>query len=165
MPQSIIFLCGLLLTGPLAAQEYGHLNFANLLSEMPGTKAAEAELQAYNVQLTKKGEEMVAALQARVREVEAQRDDLTPRRMEELRAELTEQRDEIAQYERQMGVDIEKKRQELLGPLIQQARDAITAVAEEQGLLMVFDTSQFNSVLYARDSEDLMAAVKAKLGM
>jgi outer membrane protein len=161
----LILLAGLLLSLPAPAQDYGHLNFANLLADMPGTKAAETDLEAYNQQLVRKGEQIVADLQNRVREVEAQVDDLAPRRLEELRAELTEQRDAIGQYERQMGVDIEKKRQELLGPLIQQARAAVTAVAEELGLTMVFDTSLFNSVLYARDSEDLMDEVRAKLGM
>ncbi|PPK88549.1 periplasmic chaperone for outer membrane proteins Skp [Neolewinella xylanilytica] len=150
---------------PLTAQQYGHLNFANLLSEMPGTKAAETELQTYNQQLVEQGEKMVADLRARVEEVQAQAEDLPPVRLEELRAELSQQRDEIATFEQQVQMNLEQKRQELLGPLIQEARDAITAVAEENGYVMIFDTSQFNTVLFAEDSDDIMALVKAKLGI
>ncbi len=149
----------------LSAQKYGHLNFANLLSEMPGTTAAEAELAAYNEQLVGVGEQMVADLKARVQEVEAQVQELPPIRVEELRVELTGERDKIAQYEQQMAVDLERKRQELLGPLITETRTAVETVAKENGYTLVFDTSQFNTVLFAEDSDDLMSLVKAKLGL
>ena len=147
------------------AQKYGHLNFANLLSQMPGTKAAEAQLEAFNKQLTAKGEQMVVDLKARVQEVEAQVDELAPKRLAELRAELNEARENIVAYERKMGVDVNRKRQELLGPLIAEARAAISAVAEAEGYAMIFDTSQFNTVLYGRDGDDIMPLVRAKLGM
>ncbi len=150
---------------PLTAQEYGHLNFANLLSEMPGTAAAETELEAYNQQLVEQGEQMVTDLRARVEEVQAQVEDLPPVRVEELRRELAAQRDEIAAFEQQIQVNLETKRQELLGPLIQEARAAINAVAEENGYVMIFDTSLFNTVLFAEDSDDVMDLVKAKLGI
>lgn len=161
----LLFLLTSVLALPLGAQKYGHLNFANLLSEMPGTKAAEAELETYNKDLVAKGEQMVADLQARVAEVQGQMDELPPVRLAELRAELAQQRDAIGAYEMQVQRDLETKRQELLGPLIQQARDAIDAVAERGGYAFVFDTSLFNTVLFAEEADDLMALVKAELGM
>ncbi len=159
-----LLLCLASLTA-LSAQKYGHLNFANLLSEMPGTKEAEAELSAFNDELVAAGEQMVKDFQARVQEVEAQVQDLPPVRVEELRVELTGEREKIARYEQQVGVDLERKRQELLGPLIEETRAATEAVAKEAGYTLVFDTSQFNSVLFAQDSDDLMPLVKAKLGL
>ena len=149
----------------LHAQKYGHLNLAILISEMPGTTAAEAELKTFNDAAVARGEQMVTDLQARVAEVETQRDELAPVKLEEMRLELTAARDSIVQYEQQMGVDVERKRQELLGPLIQQARDAVDAVARENGYQLIFDTSRFNTVLYGQDSDDIMPLVKAKLGM
>lgn len=160
-----LFLFASLLALPLGAQQYGHLNFANLLSELPGTKAAEAELESYKQELVAKGEQMVGDLQARVAEVQGQMDELPPVRLAELRAELAQQRDAIAAYERQVQRDLEAKRQELLGPLIQRVRDAIDAVAEREGYALVFDTSLFNTVLFAEDADDLMPLVKAELGM
>ena len=150
---------------PVSAQKYGHLNFANLRSEMPGIEAAEGQLEAYNQELVQEGERMVTALRSRVEEVQGQMDDLPPVRLEELRAELARERDAIAAYEQQVPGKLEVKRQELLGPLIQEARDAIDAVAKENGYEMIFDTSLFNSVLYGKDSDDLMDLVKAKLGI
>ncbi|MBB4079295.1 outer membrane protein [Lewinella aquimaris] len=166
MPRLILFLLiSLTSLTSLTAQKYGHLNFANLLSQMPGTKAAEAELKTYNQQLVAVGEKMVEDYRGRVRELEAQVDDLPPIEVNKFRAELDGEREKIGLYEQQMASDLEKKRQELLGPLIQQARDAIDAVAQENGYQLVFDTSLFNTVLFAQDSDDLMELVKAKLGM
>lgn len=150
---------------PLGAQKYGHLNFANLLSEMPGTAAAESELAEFNTQLVTRGEEMVAELQTAIQEVQGQVDDLTPVQLAERRTALSQQRDEIAAYEQQIQVELERKRQELLGPLIQQARDAIDTVAASNGYELVFDTSLFNTILFAEDADDLMLLVKAQLGI
>ncbi|WP_420461378.1 OmpH family outer membrane protein [Neolewinella sp.] len=161
---TICCLLLLALTG-LHAQKYGHLNFAILISELPGTEAAEAELKAFNDAAVAKGEQMVVDLKARVAEVEAQREELPPVRVEELRQELSAERDKIVQYEQQMGIDVERKRQELLGPVIQQAREAVEAVAEENGYQLIFDTSRFNTVLYGQDSDDIKPLVRAKLGM
>lgn len=161
----IFLLLSLTAMTSAAAQKYGHLNFANLLSEMPGTKAGEAELKAYNDELTAKGEKMVADLKARIQEVEAQVEDLAPTKLNELKSSLAADREKIGNFERQMGVDVQKKRQQLLGPLIEEARKATRAVAEENGYQFVFDTSQFNTVLYGSDGDDIMPLVKAKLGM
>lgn len=165
MKYVLILLLTLSSFAPLSAQKYGHLNFAILISEMPGTTAAEAELSAYNDELTAKGEKMVADLQARVREVEAQIDDLPPIKVSELRAEFNRDREAIVAFEQQMAVDLQKKRQELLGPILEEARAAVKAVAEEEGYQLIFDTSRFNTVLYGKDSDDIKPLVKAKLGI
>ncbi len=149
----------------LHAQKYGHLNFAILISELPGTEAAEAELKAFNDAAVAKGEQMVVDLKARVAEVEAQKEELPPVRIEELRQELTAERDKIVQYEQQMGVDVARKRQELLGPVIEQVREAVQAVAQENGYQLIFDTSRFNTVLYGQDSDDIKSLVRTKLGL
>ncbi|WP_116125089.1 OmpH family outer membrane protein [Lewinella sp. IMCC34183] len=149
----------------LQAQQYGHLNFGNLIAQMPGTEAADKELETYGKQLTKQGEEMVNKLRQRVTDIETQVDDLPPVELEKLRAELDGERQKIMQFERQMQSDVARKRQELLGPILETARAAVTQVAEEKGYLLVFDTSQFNTVLYAEDAVDLMPLVKAKLGL
>lgn len=149
----------------LSAQKYGHLNFAILISEMPGTAAAEAELSAYNDELTAQGEKMVADLRARVLEIEAQMEDLSPVKLNELRAGIDKDRQAIVNFEQQMAIDLERKRQELLGPIIEEARAAVIAVAEEEGYELIFDTSRFNTVLYGRDGDDIKPLVKAKLGL
>lgn len=161
----VLFCCLLALPSlTLSAQKYGHLNFAVLIAEMPGTAAAEIELKAYNDSLTTVGEQMVTDLRARANELEAQREELAPVEVRARSKELNDERDRILQFERQMGIDVERRRQELLGPIIAEARAAVEAVAKEGGYLMIFDTSNFNTVLFGRDEDDIMPLVKAKLG-
>lgn len=161
----LAFVCALLTLGSLSAQKYGHLNFGNLIAQVPGTKAAEAELAAFNDERVARGEQMVADLRRRVEEIQTQMEDLPPVRLEELKAEINQEREAIARYEQQIGQEVQAKRNELLGAIISEARAAITAVAEANGYVLVFDTSQFNTVLFARETDDLMELVKAEMGL
>ncbi|WP_273446245.1 OmpH family outer membrane protein [Neolewinella agarilytica] len=147
------------------AQKFGHVNFGNLLSEMPEVKASETELEAFNQQLIKQGEKMVEDLKAAVAKAEANSLNTTPKELEQIKQRLQQDQAAIQQFEREMVVKIEQKRQELLGPIIKKAREAIDAVAKENGYQMVFDSSLFNSLLFTEDSSDMMALVKAKLGI
>lgn len=163
------FICSLLLvctfTTAASAQEYGHVNFGNLLSLMPGTEAAETELKKFNDMQIAKGEELVKELEKDFLDVEKRKDEITPVKLREYEAQFQQRQQDILKYEQQISIDLEKKRQELLGPLIQQARDAIDAVAKEKGYKMVFDSSLFNALLFTEESTDLLPAVKAKLGI
>lgn len=146
-----------------SAQPYGHVNFGNLLSEMPEVKTAETELQTFEKQLRARGEKMVADYQARVAEIEAKIDDVTPKQLEAYKQEFAATEQKIRNFEQQMGRDVEGKRQELLGPIIQRAKDAVQAVAKEKGYTMVFDSSIFGTILFAEEMTDLLPLVQEKL--
>lgn len=160
---SFFIVCFALTAG--FSQEYGYVNFGNLLSLMPGTEAAQVQLDTLNNQLMAKGRKMITDLQTEYRDIESRVDEYTPIQLREIEARLQKKQQEIAAFERQIPLDLDQRRQELLGPLIQQARDAIDAVAKEKGLNMVFDSSLFNALLFTEESSDLLPAVKAKLGI
>lgn len=161
-----IFLLLLIALSPLAvAQQYGHLNFANLLSELPETEAAEQQLRAFNDQLVAEGEKMAAGLQAEAEQLARDQASIAPVKFRERRDALLAKQQKLGEFEQQVELDLEKKRQELLGPLIQRLRDAVDAVAERDGYALVFNTALFNAVLFAEDSADLTAAVRAELGL
>jgi outer membrane protein len=61
------------------AQQYGHVNFGNLLSEMPQVAGAEAELQAYEKEQLAIGEGMVEKLKADFAAAQAKKEDTTPK--------------------------------------------------------------------------------------
>lgn len=160
---SFLIVCAALASG--FSQEYGHVNFGNLLSLMPGTEAAQNQLDTLNSQLIKKGRKMIEALEKEYRETQGIVEDLTPIQLREIEARLQKKQQEIVEYEQQIPQVLDQERQKLLGPLIQQARDAINEVAKEKGLTMVFDSSLFNALLFTEETSDLLSAVKAKLGI
>lgn len=147
------------------AQKYGHLNFGNLLSAMPETKAADANLEAYQKQLVTKGEDMAANFQNKVADYVNNAQTMSPVQARETEEALEKERQSILAYEQEVIQKVNNKRAELLQPIIDKAEKAIADVAKEQGYTMIFDSSIFNALLYAGEAEDIMAFVAAKLGM
>lgn len=148
-------------------QQYGHCNLNILVSALPGTKQADSELEAYQQQLITKGEEMATTwrTKAQAYATQAQSGDLNPKQMQEQEAALKQEQQQILAYEQEIAQKLGVKREELLSPLIDEVMQAIKEVAQEEGMIMVFDTSMFNAVLYAEESVDITDKVKAKLGI
>lgn len=168
MRKAVVLIAALVLSSTvMTAQKYGHLNFGNLISEMPETEAADTELEAYQKQLVAKGEEMAQAFQEEYGQFvqRVQSGEVPPKQQQEQQQALQEKQQEILAYEQEVMQKVQAKRQELLEPIVARAEEAIAAVAKENGYTMIFDTSSFNTVLFAQDSTDAMPAVKAKLGL
>ena len=167
--KKIIFFAGLftLFTVAGSAQKYGHLNFGNLIASMPETASANQELETFQKQLVTKGEDMAIKLQnkyeAFLRDV--QEGKLTPVQPPQQQAELQKEYQDITQYEQEVEQKVGGKRQELLSPIIDKAEASIKKIAQANGYQFVFDTSIFNAVLFAEESDDLMALVKKDLGI
>lgn len=164
---AFLFTFSLLTFSAALAQKYGHLNFGNLVAEMPQTEQANKDLETYQKQLVAKGEEMAKKLQT---EFEATMKDVNEGKLSRLQQQQAEsslqsQQNDIRAYEQEVIQKVETKRQELLKPIIEKAEKAISDVAKENGYVMIFDTSVFNAILFAEDSDDVMDLVKAKLGI
>ena len=59
---------------------------------------------------------------------------------------------------------VEKKKQELYAPILAKADKAIKDVAKEKNYDYVFDASS-GALLHAKESDDILPLVKAKLGI
>ncbi len=150
-----------------SAQKYGHMNFGSLVSSLPETEAADKELEAYQKQLVAKGEEMAKSWQEKAKGYgqKVQSGEIAPIEQQKQQAALEKERDDILAYQQEVTQKVQEKRQELLKPIIDKAEAAIKEVAKENGYLMIFDTSVFNSILFAQDTDDVLPLVKAKLGI
>lgn len=147
------------------AQKYGHLNFGTLLAAMPETKAADQQLADFQKQLVAKGEKMAAEFQKKVEDFYKNQQTMTPVQATELQKKLEGEQQSILAYEQEIVQKINGKREELLKPIIDKAQKAIDEVAKEQGFTMIFDSSMFNTILFAEESVDVMVFVAAKLGL
>lgn len=148
----------------LAAQKFGYVNSSEILAELPAVRAAEADLEALQKQLQKRGQDMVQQFQADVQAFQQEVDagGLSPRDQQTRSAALEKRQQEIASMEQQMLQDLQEKRNKLLEPIYDNVNTAIKEVAEEQGYTFVFDNQV---LLYGEESENLTTAVKTKLGM
>ena len=148
------------------AQKYGYINFNNLIVEMPDAKKADAEIETYRKQQVALLENKAKALEAKFKKYleEAATDDVSPKKNKEREAELQKDRQEIGKFEQEVLQKIQVKREKFYDPIFKKANDAINQVAKENGYSMIFNES-IGILLYNEASEDIMAQVKAKLGM
>lgn len=151
---------------PTFAQKFGYLNSQALLAELPEVKQADANLQALQTQLQKKGEMMVQELEGKYKELQRkeQSGEISPKALEEEAKKLKVQEAELQKFEQDVQKQLGTKRQEMLQPLIDKVNNAIKQVAMEGQYTYIFDSSA-GMLLYAQDSLDVTAVVKAKLGI
>ncbi len=146
------------------AQKFGYVNTASILAQMPEVKQADANLEALQKQLQKKGQDMLTKLQNDYVAIQQQveRGELSPKQQETEAQNLEKRQQEIASFEQDMVKQIQDKRTELLQPIYDKINNAISEVASENGYTMIFDA---NVLLYSEDSQDVSEMVKSKLGI
>ena len=150
----------------LNAQKFGYINSAQLLAELPAVKAADSELEAFQTQMVTKGQSMVKALETKIQAYsqEAQGGMLSQVQMQKKEEELGKEQQKIQLYEQEVQNKILAKREELYKPIMDKVKVAIEGVGADAGYMMIFDSSA-GTILHANDSENVMALVKAKMGL
>ncbi len=159
---------GLMLTLTAQAQKFGFVNSGSILEGMPQVKEAESNLEALGKQLQAKGEKMMQDFQLKYQELErkVQAGEITPKAQETETATLEAERNKILAYDQDMQKQLGDKRESLLAPILEQVKTAIDAVAKENGYTYIFDGSPgVGVILYADESTNITALVKAKLGI
>lgn len=163
-----IFLLALAITLSTAgfAQKFGYCNSSALLTSIPEVKAADSDLQAFQAQLTKRGQEMVKALQDKATELDRKdkQGTISPKDLEIQSAKLKEEEAVIAKYEQEVYDKLAQKREELFKPILDKVNQAMADVAKENQFAFVFDQNT-QVLLYADESLDVTKLVKAKLGI
>ena len=155
-----------LLTLHLDAQKFGYTNSAAIMSEVPEVKQAESNLKAYQEQLTKQGQIKVEALQAKYQELarKEKQGEIAPKALQEQSEKLKTEEDDLAKLEQDMQGQLAQKREVLLQPILDKINKGIQDVAKEHGYSFIFDSSA-GMLLYADESSDVTALVRAKLGL
>lgn len=161
---SVLLLLFFSMMGIAQAQKFGYVNSAAILAEMPDVKQADANLEALQKQLQKKGQGMVEKLQQDYAAVRQKVDngELSPLQQQQESDRLEKAQAEIAKFEQDMVKQVQDKREELLQPIYDKVNTAIADVAKENGFQFIFDQGV---LLYAEESQDVSTMVRAKLGM
>ena len=158
---AIAFFCFALTAN---AQKFGYVNSQEILASMAEVKQADANLEALQKQLQKKGQGMVEKLQKDYLAIQQkeERGELSRIELQDEAKKLETRQQEIAQFEQSMVKQISDKRTELLNPIYEKINQAITSVAKENGYQFIFEKQV---LLYFEDSADVSALVKSKLGI
>jgi len=150
----------------VSAQKFAHINSQLLMIELPEVKTADSELQTYQEGLMKKGQEMVQAFEAKYLAYaeKANKGELNKIQMQQMEGELGKEQQAIQSYELEIQNMLVTKRESVYQPIITKVKNAIEQVGKEGGYTMIFETGS-GVLVHAAESDDIMALVKAKLGL
>lgn len=145
-------------------QKFGHIDSDALLELMPEKVKAEKSMEAFAKEFQGALEAMAKEYEGKVADYQSKEKEMTSLVKQTKVKEITDLERRIQEFQSQAQGEIQKKEQELLAPIIEKARKAIDEVATEKGYTYIFDNSS-GVLLFAKDSENIMADVKTKLGL
>lgn len=148
----------------LSAQKIGHVSLDSLLKGMPESDSAKKSYAAYAQQLESTLESFQKEFQQKYQDYQQNQASYTGIIKQSKEQELNDMNQRIQAFQQQAQTSLQHYGDSIQRPVITKAKNAVSAVAKENGYKYVLDTSQ-GFVLYFEDSDDLYALVAKKLGI
>jgi len=145
------------------SHKLGYIDFQELMQQMPEYKKANTDMEAYGKQLEDELKKMSAELEKKGDDYQKQEPKMADAIKEMKQKELRDMQSRIQSFQQSAQQDVRKKEEELLKPIIEKAKKAISDVAKENNYYYVYDSSPGSPLLYKPESEDMMGLVKKKL--
>lgn len=166
MKKIVLFLAiGLFLTNLAIAQtKFGWIDSRELLKAMPEVAKSETDIQAYAKTFQDQLQAMQQEYEKKVKEFQAGEKTMTDAVKEVKVKEIQDLEARMQSTNQSAQEKVEKKRQEMLQPILDKADKAIKDVAKEKGYDYIFDAST-GTLLHAKDADNILVLVKAKLGI
>ncbi len=167
MMKNFLLLLGLLISTGLSAQKMGYMNSLTVLSQMPEIAQADTMVVMLRDSLLAEGEKRAKALEEKYVKymTEAQQGTVPPVEAQKRQAEIEKDQADLQKYEQEITNFLTAKRESYYGPILDKLQKAIDEVGKENGYQFIFDVSSMNIIVFAEESEDVTALVKAKLGI
>jgi outer membrane protein len=159
---TFLVLISLITLSTFSQNKFGYIDSQELLMLMPERKNAESEVQNFAKSLESQLAAMTAEYQESVQDYQSNEASYTDLIKQDKIAEITGLEQRIQAFQQNAQQSLQKKEQELLEPILSKARSAIEEVATEGNFTYIFDKS-VGSILYAKESENVLSLVKKKL--
>lgn len=173
---STAFLMMLGISTGLQAQtdelKIGYVNPQAILSNMPEMRAVQQRLQNFTTRKQQELAEREQVFQSEVAAYQQKVGVISPEAQQKEEERLGQMQQELIASQQQAEQELQQKREELMGPLLGQIDNAITAVAKRMELIYVLNTTTSTGdvvILYASDEYqskyDITEKVMEELGM
>ena len=154
------------MSGVAQAQvKIAHVNTAEILDAMPDKAKAEKDLEKYYGELQGQLETMAKEYQAKMQDYEANQATMSNLVKQSKEKEIIDIQNRIQQFQANAEGEFEKKRAELLSPILEKIQNAINSVGKEKGYTYVLDLATGAAVFVGDDAVDATKDVKGKLGI
>ena len=150
----------------LFAQNLGRINMQELIAVMPETQDMQTKLQAYVKDLQEQMETLQVELNNKYNDFLKEYDSLADGVRNVREQEIQDMQNRLQQFNAWAEQDLQKKRAEMLEPIITKANEAVTKVAKAGKYVAVFDISM-PSLAYYNEAvmTDIQPKVRAELGI
>jgi len=168
MKKLVVLLACSLLTSCFAlaqtGQKFGWLTSAELLQAMPEKAKADSDIAKYAKSFQDQIDLMMKEYQTKGQQYQASEKTMTDAVKEVRMKEIQDIQNRIESTQQSAQDKLQQKKQDVYAPILEKADKAIQAVAKEKNYDYVFDKSG-GMLLYAKEADDIMPLVKAKLGI
>lgn len=167
MKKLVLFIACTLILGTAAnaqATKFGYIDSRELLSMMPEVKKADSALSLYAKTYQDQIEAMGKEYQKKGQEYQAGEKTMTEAMKEVKIREIQKLEQNIQETQQSAQDKVQKKREEIYAPILEKAEKAIKEVAKANNFDYIFDYTA-GGLLYAKDGDNIMPLVKAKLGI
>lgn len=147
-----------------AQSKVAHIATQELVEQMPDFKSAMTQLEKLEKTYDTQIKEMVTEAQATMKRYDAEANTKTDEENAKRMTELQQTQRSIGEYRQTALQELEKKRIELIKPIMEKAHKTIQEVARAKDYDYVLDSSTGSGVLMA-DGYNLMPDVKKALGI
>ncbi len=162
IPVIVFLMVGL----AVSAQQpkFALINLNELIQVMPGRQEARTVLQTHAQTLQAQFEKMQTELQNKYQEFIDNQATFSELIRTVKQRELVSLQNNIQDFGEKAQEELGRKEVEILTPIIDSAKNAIKAVAQENGYAYVFDLSS-GALIHFPEGDDIFEKVKAKLGI
>ena len=150
-----------------AQVQIGYMDTQEVLSQLPEREEVQTQMDAF---IQKKQEELrqrATEYQDAVAEYQQNQGSMSQQQIETREKELTEMQTSLDEFNQNIRRQVQQRREELLAPIFDRIDQAISTVAESEGLDFVLNraTNAGNNILfYASDNQtDVTQAVVSEL--
>jgi len=148
-----------------AQVKIAHVNTAEILEAMPDKERAEKDLEKYYTELQNQLQAMAREYQTKMQDYEANQATMSNLVRQSKEKEIVDLQTRIQQFQLNAEEEFEKKRAELLRPILDKIQNAINAVGREKGYTYIIDLATGAAVWVGTDAVDCSRDVRAKLGL
>ena len=125
---AFIILSSLIIPASAQSLKFGHIDSGALIQMMPQTKQADSTLKKYGESLDGQLKAMTAEYQGKLQNYQKNADSLPDAIRTTKEKELTDLGQRIQDFQQTAQESIQKKKEEIYGPILKKAEDAIKVV-------------------------------------
>jgi len=151
-------------TSAFAQGKVGYIAFNEVVQQMPEAKTLQTQMEAYQKQWTEQLETVNNEYTKKLKDYQAGEKTMTDAVRTTKQTELQSIQKRFTDLNNQAQQAVEAKSAELTKPLIDKIHVAVKTVAKEKGYTYVFNSSETELLVFP-DGDNIMAAVKVKLGL